>query len=856
MARPQRSLLRRLLIRVPIPVLALLFGLLAGGAAWYAIDRIQTRALAEIFDQELESQLLQQARVGLIRFDQYRDTYAAVIRLLANHRHLSDYLAPVIWAADDEVQLVSYRTGPPPWLPDTDLWRGGIRPSHILLVDTAGRIREAYHLSDEPIPRDLLGDAHPLTLGGERTAFMTRLDGRPYLIASDLAEDPGHHILGSLVLLVPIDSAFLAASQHAVGSDAAVVAILDSDARHVLASSDEINVRPGDNVDRLSAGYVVTAQSFFDYEGSDLNMLFATLVPRAGVEATGARVLDLERRQRLIGAGVLILVFVALFIVVSGRINRLLQRMSKFSRRALDMEQPAIERGNQLLILEEWIHDFAALVMHAREETRARHEEEMRESEALTAALMETSLDSIITVDEHGRIIEFNPTAAQTFGYDRDAMLGRQFDRILLARQSRSAFLQRFDDCSALGPAEVDPRRFELRAKNREGQEFPVELAIKPTPLHDRLLFTVYVHDISERKRQEAEIKSLAAIPSESPIPVLRVNRPGVVIYANGPSEPLLRHWGCHRLQTLPVYWKQQVQSVLDDGRTRELEVHTDHGIYSLLFAPIGELDYVNIYARDITKVREAEEEARRRQNELVHVARLSTMGEMATGIAHELNQPLSAIVNFANGSARRLELRVGSSEDLLHALAQITLQARRAGEIIKRLRGMVSRQQPVRRLVDLNALARETCAMVAHETRKLEVTLELALAREELLIRADPVQIEQVLLNLIRNALDALAEMPVPDRRLALSSGSLEGERVYLSVEDHGKGIRPDVMEHLFEPFFTTKSAGMGMGLAITQTIVNDHHGKIRADSWPGRGSVFTLELPAAAAMIKSAAS
>jgi PAS domain S-box-containing protein len=624
----------------------------------------------------------------------------------------------------------------------------------------------------------------------------------------------------------------------------------------VLSSSDETVIGTGRTVDALREDFVVTAQSFFEYEGSDFNMLFATFVPRAGVEATGARIIELERYQRLLGAGLLIVVFVALFILLSARINRLLQRMSKFSRRALDMEQPVIEHGNQLLILEDWIREFVALVLRAREETRVRHEEKIRESEALTATLMETSLDSIITVDEHGRVIEFNPTAAQTFGYERNEMLGRRFDRILLAPASREAFLQRFLECSAQERGVSDPRRFELQARNRENQIFPVELAIKPTLLHDRQLFTVYVHDISERKRQEAEIKSLAAIPSESPIPVLRVNRPGVIVYANGPSEPLLTHWGCHRLQTLPVYWKQQVESVLEDGRTHELEVTTDAGIYSLLLAPITELGYVNIYARDITKMREAEEEARRRQNELVHVARLSTMGEMATGIAHELNQPLSAIVNFANGSARRLKLRIGSSEDLLHALEQITLQARRAGEIIKRLRGMVSRHQPVRKVVDLNDLARETCAMVAHEFRKLEVDLELMLSNEPLMIRVDPVQIEQVLLNLVRNALDALAEVPAAERRLVLASGTLEGERFYLSVEDNGKGIRPNVMEHLFEPFFTTKRSGMGMGLAITQTIVNDHHGKIRADSWPGRGTMFTLELPAAAAILKSMAS
>ncbi|MFM1891071.1 MAG: hypothetical protein RLZ44_148, partial [Pseudomonadota bacterium] len=745
---------------------------------------------------------------------------------------------------------------PPRWLPETDVWGGVIRPSHLLLVDNNNRVREEYRLRDTPLPDELRNDPRRLVAAGQRRAHLTKLDGQPYLITSELVEDAGHHIMGALLLLVPIDSDFLGASQQRVSPSDALVALLDADSQHVLSSSDDALVTKGAALEAFKSDYVVTAQSFFDYDDSDLNLLFATLVPRAGIEATGQRVLDLERRQRLMGAAVIIVTFTLLFVLLSSRLNRLLQRVASFSRRALDVEQPLVTRGNQLLILEDWIRDFVALVLRAREEMRARHETAMQESEALTAALMETSLDSIITIDQRGRIIEFNATAQRIFGHDREFALGKLLETLLLARESRATFNQRLYESLTRGSDEADPARYELRAVNRDGVSFPVELAIKPMLLHDRLLFTVYIHDITARKRQEAEIKSLAGFPSESPIPVLRVNRPGVVIYANGPSEPLLRHWGCRRLQTLPVYWKAQVQSVLDQGHTRELELATDEGIYSLLLAPIRELGYVNIYARDITKVREAEEEARRRQNELVHVARLSTMGEMATGIAHELNQPLSAIVNFANGIARRIKLGVGDKEELLPALEQIAGQANRAGEIIKRLRGMVSRQQPVREETDLNQLIEEVCAILGHETRKLDLAVERRLYPAPLLIRADPIQIEQVILNLTRNALDALQEVAPAERRLLITSGRLGQDAVYMAVHDSGRGIRPHVMERLFDPFFTTKKEGMGMGLAITQTIVADHHGKIRADSLPGKGTTFTLELPAAAEAVKSLAS
>ena len=363
--------------------------------------------------------------------------------------------------------------------------------------------------------------------------------------------------------------------------------------------------------------------------------------------------------------------------------------------------------------------------------------------------------------------------------------------------------------------------------------------------LEEQLVFTLYLRDIAERKVREAEIRSLAAFPSESPIPVLRINGRGVITYANQPSAALLKHWGCRPLQTLPVNWRNRVEAVLQTGSTKEFEVQTDDGIYSLLLAPVAELGYVNVYARDITSERLAEEEAKRRQNELVHVTRVSNMGEMATGIAHELNQPLSAIVNYANGCARRLRLDIGGKDELLEALGQISDQAGRAGEIIKRLRGMVSRRQPVRELVDLNVLARETCSMISHELKRHELAIERRLSEDELWVRVDSVQIEQVLINLLRNALDAMIEVPAAERRLVIESGVQPDGMVYVCVQDNGSGISSRNMEHLFDAFFSTKESGMGMGLAISQTIINNHHGKIRADSWPGKGSVFTIELP-----------
>lgn len=232
-----------------------------------------------------------------------------------------------------------------------------------------------------------------------------------------------------------------------------------------------------------------------------------------------------------------------------------------------------------------------------------------------------------------------------------------------------------------------DEMRHELTAVKRGGGVFPVELAIKPIRLKNRLAFTIYMHDISNRRRIELEIRSLAKFASESPSPILRVNRRGVILYANNASDHLLSYWGCERAQTLPLYWRNRVTEILANGRDWQTQVIGTTQVYSLLLTPVVDLGYVNIYGRDITAEREAERQAREHQQELIHVSRLSTMGEMATGLAHELNQPLSAIANYANGSVRRLQSSGRESEDILYALGQITAQADRAGEIIKRLR-------------------------------------------------------------------------------------------------------------------------------------------------------------------------
>jgi len=845
----KKSVLFRLLRRLPMPIIAMLIGLLAGLAVWVALDQVQSRAVESIFDKELRARLDMRSRESLIRFDQYMANYAATTRLLANHRRLAQYLEPLFWFPEESIEPVVYEGFRPFWLPDFFGRNALLAPSHVLLVDSRGQVREIYQAGDEPLTPELLADTGLwLEDSDDVHRVLTRFGDRPYLVVSDRVEDAGGYTMGSLVVVVPIDAEFLTASEGAVSADSSAVAVLDSDEQRILASNEPHQLIPGTQLEQWTQDYVVTSQALPAYEGSNWNMLFATFIPQSSVAKMSQRVVDFERQQRLIAALVFVGVFTLVIYIVSARLNKVLKRMSRFSQRALGIEQPGFSRGgNQLLLLEEWIQHFTHLVLRAREEMSRRHEHEMRETAALKAAIMEASLDAIVTLNRSGEIIDYNPMAETMLGFDRNAIIGDDFTRRFLDPDDRAAFVGMLQESGRRERAgHAAHARGELWARHTDGSRFPVEMSIVPIDIDDERVYTLYIHDATQRKAAEREIKGLARFASESPHPILRVGGDGLIAYANAASLPLLEAWQTEPGRHLPAPWIEEVHAALSLEHNREHEDDQGSQIYSLLFVPIAELGYVNIYARDITAVRRAEQESRQHQAELVHVCRLSTMGEVATGMAHELNQPLSAIVNYANGASRRLQTGTGDRDTLVDAMGHISSQARRAGEIIRRLRALVGKQPPVRTIVDLNYLVREVCGFVEFETGKLELQIVTDLADGQIPVDVDLVQIEQVLLNLVRNALDALEERPAGKRMLVIAT-RVDDDQAVVSVRDNGPGIAPEPMAHLFDPFFTTKESGMGMGLPISQTIVENHFGTIAAGSELGIGTCFEVRLPVA---------
>ncbi|HZC58133.1 MAG TPA: PAS domain S-box protein [Xanthobacteraceae bacterium] len=250
-------------------------------------------------------------------------------------------------------------------------------------------------------------------------------------------------------------------------------------------------------------------------------------------------------------------------------------------------------------------------------------------------------------------------------------------------------------------------------------------------------------------------------------------------------------------------------------------------------------------FIRDLTERQQTEARLQELQSELVHMSRLTAMGEMASTLAHELNQPLSAIANYMKGSRRLLESSSAENAPLVRdALDKAAEQAVRAGHIIRRLRDFVARGESERRVEDVKKLVEEASALALVGAKDKGVRVRFEFAPRIDFVLADKVQIQQVLLNLMRNAIEAMEE--TEKRELVVSTASGKETMVEIGVADSGCGIAPEVSAHLFQPFITTKRQGMGVGLSISRTIVESHGGSIAVNPNPGGGTIFTITLPA----------
>ncbi|MGB5103107.1 MAG: PAS domain S-box protein [Steroidobacteraceae bacterium] len=495
----------------------------------------------------------------------------------------------------------------------------------------------------------------------------------------------------------------------------------------------------------------------------------------------------------------------------------------------------------------------------------------LSQSEREFRALLEAAVDAVLVIDHMGTIEEFNPSAQLVFGYEADEIIGRNVNVLMPEpyHGEHDAYLARY---RTTGEARIIGIGREVTALRKDGSLFPCELAVGQLRAGATPRFVGFIRDITRRKiaeeqlrRSEAELRlaqELANLGNYVMHP--RQDEPdyyssqlyrilGVTEQSgtriSGPEfatrwvHPADRDRVAAAFAALdPGHPTLDIEYriVLENGAVRHLHhiAHAVHDADGHLLKHVGTI-------HDVTERRHAQDEARQLQERLTHFARLSTMGEMAAGLAHEINQPLSAIATYAQACQRLLKLPEPEVEDVLAALEQINAQALRAGEVIRRLRNFVKNREVKREPVDCSRLLQDLRMLAETDARLHNVRLRIDAEHELPTVYADPIQLQQVVLNLVRNAIDAMADAPEERREVVLQTRRSSDGEVEVMVADRGSGLAPEATEHLFNPFFTTKAGGTGLGLAISRSIVRAHGGRLWHTPNDECGARFHFTLP-----------
>jgi two-component system, LuxR family, sensor kinase FixL len=497
----------------------------------------------------------------------------------------------------------------------------------------------------------------------------------------------------------------------------------------------------------------------------------------------------------------------------------------------------------------------------------ARGDQELR-------ALLDAAVDAIIVIDHRGTVEVFSLAAERMFGYSAEEVIGHNV-KLLMPEPFHSAhdgYLERYDRTRVTRIIGVGREIVSLR---KDGTTFPCELAVGRVADAEPPRYVGFIRDLTSRKEAEAQLKRseselrLAQELANLGNYVLHPRSAGPDYYSaqlyrildlpiDGPTvtrEDFFERWvhpadrprvleAFRRLNAAEAPLDIEYKVVLRDGRTRHL-----HHIAQVVRAADGRVEKQIGTIHDITDRHHAEDEARQLQERLTHFSRLSTMGEMAAGLAHEINQPLSAIATYSQACQRLLRQAEPDIPDVISALEQVNAQALRAGEVIRRLRNFVKNREVKREWVNCERLLEDLRTLAETDARLHNVRLRLDVARDLPGVHADAIQLQQVVLNLVRNAIDAMVECPEDRREIVLRAFGPEEGLVQITVADQGSGLAPGADEHLFNPFFTTKTTGTGLGLAISHSIIRAHGGRLWHTSNEPCGMCFHFTLPAASA-------
>lgn len=489
-------------------------------------------------------------------------------------------------------------------------------------------------------------------------------------------------------------------------------------------------------------------------------------------------------------------------------------------------------------------------------------------SQSRLAAIIASSDDAIVAMTLGGVVTDWNRAAETIFGYPAAEMIGKPITPILPPGKEN----EEREILARIGRGERI-EHFETRRQRKDGRIIDVSVTVSPLADEEgrivgasKVARDVTAAMASQQALLEREAH-LQSVLDTVPDAMIVIDTRGLIQSFSAAAEKTFGYTaaeaaGRNVSMLMPEpdrgrhdgyiarYLTTGEQRIIGIGRLvvgQRRDGTTFPMELAIGEARLGDKRFFTGFVRDLTEREQTQQKLRELQAELVHMARFTALGEMASTLAHELNQPLTAVASYLNGARRLID--GGKPADLPMARGAIESaaeQALRAGQIIRRLREFVARGESDRQVEDIRALVEEASALALVGAREAGVQFTLQAADDVPPVLADKVQVQQVILNLMRNAIEAMSDGAV--RELTVTIHSVAGDMVQIDVSDTGSGIASDILPDLFQPFVTSKPHGMGVGLSISRTIMEAHGGQLWAEPRPGGGTIFHMTLRAIA--------
>jgi PAS domain S-box-containing protein len=487
----------------------------------------------------------------------------------------------------------------------------------------------------------------------------------------------------------------------------------------------------------------------------------------------------------------------------------------------------------------------------------------LQERDRKIRRLVDSNIIGVMIWDRRGRILEANDAFLHTVGYEReDLAAGRLHCTMLTPPEWRDVDARNIAQMELMGT--LAPFEREYLRKDGSRVSVLIGAAMFEEDAHQGVGFVL---DLTDRKRAEEALRRSEAYLAEAQ----RLSHTGTSVYSERGilywSEECYRIWEFDPLQGLPDA-KMVLQRIHPDDRDRvreetrnDLQRKREQPLEFKIVSPDGTVKDIEIISHpllsaeeviathvDVTERRRAQEQSERlRQLEadLAHMNRLGIMGELTSSLAHEILHPIAAARNNARIGMRFLELSPPNLGEVRGALACVVKDADRAKDIVDRIRDHIKKAPPRQELFDLNQAIDEVIFMLRHAIEKNRVLVETRLRKGIVSVRGDRVQMQQVVLNLILNGVEAMSSVGEGPRKLSISTELNDENRIIVAVRDSGPGINPEHLDLIFKPFHTTKLSGMGMGLSICRSIIATHGGHLWAETQRDRGAIFQFTLP-----------